>query len=351
MFQFFNFGGKLKNLINAVPCPMGFTGLTRVKKGKNEIGFPHQGLRALLMWLIVFPVAGCDLRDGRADDVAIEIGSIRLTHDELKREMAFIYPALGGSGDQSAEVKKRLVRQVVDYYLIIEHARKQGIVVSDEEFQEELAALKREYRQHGFKEALLRAGVNPQSWKDRLRTQLLVKKVIQQVSAGTDPPSYEEMAAYFETHRLEFNETEGVRFQQIVCKSKKEAQEIRARLQAGERMSELANRYSVAPEAENRGDVAWTSRGELDESMEKALFSLKKGEISPVVKTAFGFHLLQVTERRPGGPRDLPEAIEEVESKLLRERQEAAYKKWLKNLRTEFKVKINKEITKKAKIS
>ncbi len=318
---------------------------------EKRIRFMSHGLYCLLCWSLTFPALGCGVFDHEPDDVIIEIGSTCLTRDTLKKEMEFMSGEMPVSGDHAEEIKKQLVRQIIDYFLIIEYAKKNDISVSEKDFQKNLKEIKKEYTENDFREALLRGYADPESWEHRLRNQLLVSKVIKEASRGIPSPSYEEIKHYFQENRNDFRSPEMLSFRQIVCKSKKEAENLRDRLHAGEDMGELAGKYSIAPEAENNGDVGWVARGDLDEAMEKTLFSMQPGETSPIVKTDFGYHLFEVTARRPAGLKELPEVIDEIESTLLQQRHEDFYKKWLKKLRSEFKVKINQDMLAKLKLS
>jgi len=318
---------------------------------KKQIRCIHRGPYCLLSWLLIFPVAACGLFDQETDDAVIEIGSIRLTREALKREMAYVSRGLSLSGTQTEKIRNQLVRQIIDYYLIMDYGRKEGISVSEDEFQDELKALKKGYEENDFRESLLRAYEDPESWESRLRNQLFVRKVIREVSAGVDSPSYEEIKAYYDENRAEFRYPEMLKFRQIVCGSKKDAQKLRGRLMAGEDMGELAKEYSIAPEAENRGQVGWIARGDLEQAMEKILFSLQKGRISPVVKTGSGYHLFEVMDRRRAGLKELAEVMDDIESRLLRERRERFCETWLKRLRAESDIKINQELLTQLKAS
>ncbi|MBW1783749.1 MAG: peptidylprolyl isomerase [Deltaproteobacteria bacterium] len=289
--------------------------------------------------------------DHEPDDVIIEIGSTCLTPDTLKKEMKFMSGGMPVQAEHAEEIKKQLLSQIIDYHLILEYAKKNGISVSEEDFQKNLNEIKKEYTENDFQEALLREYVDPASWEDRFRNQLLVSKVIKEASKGILPPSYEEIKRYFQENRNDFRSAEMLRFRQIVCKSKEEVEKLRERLQAGEDMGALAREYSIAPEAENNGEVGWVARGDLDEAMEKALFSMQHGASSPIVKTDFGYHLFEVIARRPAGLKELPEVIDKIESTLLWQRHEDFHKKWLKKLRSEFKVKINQDMLAKLKLS
>jgi len=255
------------------------------------------------------------------------------------------------SGNHAEEIKNRLISQIIDYYLIMEYAKKNGISVSEKAFQKNLEEIKEEYTENDFQEALLRAYIDPESWEHRFKNQLLVSKVVKQVSEGVASPDYEEIKGYFQENRDVFRSPGMLKFRQIVCKSENETEKLRKRLLAGEDMGELAREYSIAPEAGNDGEVGWVARGDLDASMENALFSMRTGEISPVVKTAFGYHIFEIMDRRSAGFKDLPEVIDEIESTLLRQRREDFYKKWLKKLRSDFKVKINREMIAKLDLS
>jgi len=134
-----------------------------------------------------------------------------------------------------------------------------------------------------------------------------------------------------------------LKFRQIVCTNRKEAEKLLKRLHNGEEMETLAKKYSVAPEAENGGEVGWIARGQLEESMEKALFSLHVGTISNVVKTPYGYHIFEVLEIRPEGIKGLSEVRQEIMSKLRSYRQEVFYKKWLDTLKSEFRTDIDEK--------
>jgi len=112
---------------------------------EKNVGFIRFGLYCLLCWTLIFPVAGCGLFDHETDDVIIEIGSSRLTGDDLKREIKFTIGGMTLPSSQAEEIKALLVRQIVDYYLVIEYGRENGIAVSEAEFEAELKALRGDY--------------------------------------------------------------------------------------------------------------------------------------------------------------------------------------------------------------
>ncbi len=318
---------------------------------RQKIRFMQYGLYCFVCWTLIFLPLGCGLSDHGEGDPVIVIGSKHLSSDALKKEMEFIGGGVPVPVKHAKEIKTRLIEQIIDYYLIIEYGKQNNISISENEFQRSIKEIKKEYSEDAFRKVLLQGYVDPALWEHRLRNQLLVGKVIKQVLDKTASPSYEEIKIYFQKNKDKFRSPEMLRFRQIVCRSKKEAAKLRYRIRAGEDMGELAKKYSTAPESEANGVVGWVARGDLDETMENALFSMQIGKISPIIKTSFGYHLFEVMSCAPAGVKGLSEVMPEIESQLLRQKQGVFYQKWLEKLRSDFEVKVNQPMLSKLELS
>jgi peptidyl-prolyl cis-trans isomerase C len=294
--------------------------------------------------LIPLLILGCDLFEKDKNDSVLIIGSRNITPDELKKDMAFMTLGMGVSKVLLSPLRDQLIEQIIDHYLIIEYGRENTITLSENELQQAINSIKKEYTEDAFQEALLRGYVDFEEWKDRLREQLLKNKIIKNAITSISPPSYKEIQRYYEENLNEFRYPRMLEFRQIVTRTREEGEELLQRLRNGESMSELARKNSIAPEAENGGNVGWVALGQLDESMEKVLFSMSPGKMSPVIKTPYGYHIFEVLSIRPEGTKKLPEVLSEIESKFIDQKREAAFKKWLGELRTHFKVKVNKQL-------
>ena len=294
--------------------------------------------------LIPFFVAGCGVFDKSGSNVVIIVGSRQITANELIKDMEFIGAGMDLPADQWDRIRKQLVEQVIDHYLVIEYGKENGISISETELESALKEIKKEYTDKAFKDALLREYVDYNEWEDRLREQLLVNKIMEGITENVVPPNHQEIKQYLQGNRDEFRAPEMLKFRQIVTRTKEEAEDLLKRLKNGEDMGELAGKYSIAPESESGGEVGWVARGQLDESMEKALFSLQEGKISPVVKTPYGYHIFEVLALQSERIKKLPEVVEEIELRLLDQRRERLFKKWLQELRVHFGVKVNEEL-------
>ena len=155
-----------------------------------------------------------------------------------------------------------------------------------------------------------------------------------------DPRSFAKAVAvtplqvqdYYETHEKEFRISEAVHVRHILFRvpegadARKEG-EIRAKalsleeqLKKGADFAALARKYSEDPSASRGGDLGKLRRGESVPEFEKAAFSLKPGEISDLVRTQFGFHIVQVVSKEPEKTRRLEEVREEIVQRLRLEK-------------------------------
>lgn len=307
-----------------------------------------------LFWgLCLFSVfsPGCGLFDPAEDTVGIVVGSTHITTNKLKTDMEFISAGMEVPDQQRDRIRDKLVEQCIEHYLIIEYGKQNGITISERELQKALKDVGKNYTEDAFDDALLRGFVDLEQWKAQLKEHLLVKKIIGKATESIAPPIYQDIVKYYESNQNEFRSPKLVEFMQIVTRTSKEAEDLLKRLQNGEQMSELARKHSVAPEAENGGKVGWVAEGHLNESMEKILFSMPQGKISPVVETPYGYHIFKVLSIKPAGLTELSDAIEEIESKLLLQKREVFLKKWLQDLRNHFEVKVNQDRLNKLELS
>lgn len=163
--------------------------------------------------------------------------------------------------------------------------------------------------------------------------------------------SESEVAQYYEDNRDEFVRPERLRIRRIFLKAgqdkpereavKTRLLELRAEAAAGADFAELARTQSEGPDAEAGGLIGnWTQRGDLVEALESAAFALKTGELSDVIETEWGFHLLLVEERREAGTTPLEEAWPRIEEALRNQQAQDRYDKWIADLRKRSRVRI-----------
>jgi len=142
----------------------------------------------------------------------------------------------------------------------------------------------------------------------------------------------DELAEYYELNLDSYREPEKVRVRHILFRidpdtSPEEAALVRSRAETvrqlalkGEDFAKLAQEYSEGPTAKNGGDLGWLAREQMIEPFAEAAFKLEKDQVSDLVRTDFGLHLIKIEDRRPARTRTLEEAKDEIREKIIKER-------------------------------
>jgi parvulin-like peptidyl-prolyl isomerase len=255
-----------------------------------------------------------------------------------------LIPDLEISPQEWKDTLDQLVERLVDHYLVLEYGRDKGISVSETELEAAIREIRRDYADGDFQETLLKRAVDFEEWKEGLKEHLLVRKILRVVMEELPPLTHEEILAYFDAHARDFRHPAMVRARQVVVRSRGEAQAVLKRLQGGEKMEELAGVYSISPESKRQGDMGWIARGQMHESMEKALFSLSPGQTSPIVESPYGFHIFQVVSRKSEGQKAFPEVRAEIEEKLTLRKEELFFGRWLQDLRNLYPVTVDRQV-------
>jgi parvulin-like peptidyl-prolyl isomerase len=288
-------------------------------------------------------LAACGLADHSDDRTVITVGNRKVSSDEVKRDLKRMTFDMDIGAQDMQAVMEPFLSKLVDYYLILEYGREKGIHLSERELESAVREIKKDYSEKDFQETLLRGFIDFEDWKAALGEQLLIRKIVNRAMENMKPVSFEEIKTYYNSHQEEFRVPLMVRFRQIVTSTREEAEKALKRLNHGEDMGSIIDEFMKAQGKQYGGEVDWVAKGDLDESVEKVVFSLPVGKVSGVVQTPYGFHLFEVLERRPEGMKSLPEAVKEIELKLEREKQEAFMTQWLKGLRENIPVRINQK--------
>jgi peptidyl-prolyl cis-trans isomerase C len=236
-----------------------------------------------------------------------------------------------------AELRRNLLDLMIREALLLKYSERRGMTVSESDLRDAQELFLEDYS--GAEELPQRMGVDWQRWRGmlegQLRIQLLLEEILQDVAVDD-----EQVAAYYRDHRELFVQPREVRVYRIVAAQNEDAVELLRRLKKGAEFSFLAKQYSLGPEAALGGDLGFLRPGQMPLELEEAAFSLEVGQVSEVIPSAYGFHILRVEERRE--PRELPlrEVKEEIRNLLLHDKAQRRLETWLKEQRGQAKVKI-----------
>jgi peptidyl-prolyl cis-trans isomerase C len=160
----------------------------------------------------------------------------------------------------------------------------------------------------------------------------------------------EEIKEYYEKNLQRFSSPPKVKARHILLRDRKEAEKVLAKLKKGEDFSQLAKEYSIdLPMAKEGGAMGTIEKGKGLPELEKVLFVLKVGEISDIVETRYGFHILTVDEIITTQYRPFEEVKESIRKGLLQQKEAKAFDEMAANLEKNAKIKIFEENLQTAK--
>ncbi len=287
------------------------------------------------------------------DKVIARVGSTEITTRDLKRYYRTIMPAphevTGPDTPIPEALKRALLERLIEDKLLLKEAAREGITVKDEEVDQLYKAVSEDYG--GKLETFLKKmHLTPKEWKANLRKDLLIDKVVSQHMKGIGEITREEIKRYYHTHLDEFQIPMQYRLSQIVVPTLALAEQIQKKLKNGEEFSELAKRYSIFPEGKQGGDLGYWREDRLPREFE-AVRQMKVGEVSDILRSSYGYHIIMLTGIREARVLGLKEAGPEIARRLLQEKRETEKERWLKTLKEKVEITRYWEVLKNVSLN
>lgn len=305
---------------------------------------------ALACCLLLLAIPGSSAEERRGEqprELAARVNGAPIYEDQLKPAVDASLRKLGrrGAGEATPERLRELRRQALDRAigeeLLWQESQKLLIEGMDEKVDEKLAALRKEFAsEEQFEAFLRRANLTPESLRVSLRARIRREAYLESKGLAESKIPEEQIREAYERHPESYarEETVGVRHILIAVdraagpdewnKAQREATAIRQELLAGQDFAELARAHSDCSSAPEGGNLGSITRGYMPEAFQKVAFAMEEDSISEVVKTEFGYHIIEVYEKNPAGVapyEDVREFIEEFLQQRELERRLAAH--------------------------
>lgn len=291
-------------------------------------------------------------------------------------------PAGEQTPERVADIKKRVLEQMIDDRLLIDETKRKQIRVSQLEVDDGVKKVRTRFETEAeFKKELDKENMTNDEFRKHIQDQLATIKLIdQEVKAKVTPPSDEEVNKLYETvnaiikdkplpagnspseleelkalaKAVERSFAERARARHILIRvpatasnteraeALKKIKDIQARLKKGEDFADLASKYSEDPGSKTRGgDLGYFSRGDMVPPFDKAVFALAVGETSDVVTTDFGYHIIQLQEKKASGKMTLDDVKDNLKEYLYQQRGAKRFESYVKELRAKADIKVN----------
>src|SRR5262249_42661514 len=206
--------------------------------------------------------------------------------------------------------------------------------------------------QEAFEKALKDRGMTVDSLKSDARTDLSVNKVMDGAVANIPGPTDAEAKDFYEKNPDKFKEDEQVRASHILvrvdpnadakmkARAKAEIDSVLKQAKSGADFAQLAQQHSQDGSAAQGGDVGYFPKGQMVPEFDQAAFALPVGQVSGVVTTQFGYHVIKVTDRKPARTIPLDEAMPRIKGYLEQQKKQKAAETFIDGLKKKSKIEI-----------
>ncbi len=237
---------------------------------------------------------------------------------------------------------QQVLNQMISELLVQEKAAKQQIEVSLDEITIEIDKFKKQFGdEKSLSNQLSVQGMTVEDLKSQIELQLLTKKLL--VKDKNLQVTELEIKEYFDKNKDKMATPEQIRVSHILVGTEQEAKDLLIALQARADFKLLAKAKSMDNlNKEKGGEIGFFSKGNLVPEFEQVAFGLKKaGDISDIVKTQFGYHVIRLEERKPSQSAEFTQQIQDkIEELLLQQKLSQEIPNWLQELHSKAEIKL-----------
>ena len=285
------------------------------------------------------------------------VNGVAILSDRLAVAVNRLLPALSFHGNvdpaKQAQLRKQALDGLIDEELENQDALRRKVPVTAAEIEDGLAQLRRRYPSaQAFDRAMRDNGVTRKDLEQEIARTIRVRKVIDLTVTSIADVTEAEAETYYRKNLPKFVMPERVRVFAITisvdpsgtkddwAKRKKTAEDIRARILAGSSFEAEAKAHSTDPSKSSGGDMGWIHRGGMTPEFERITTAMKPGEVSEVVQTIYGYHVVRVAAIAPPEQRTFPQVKESLVKDLSVKRREESKTTWLEGLRARATIEI-----------
>jgi peptidyl-prolyl cis-trans isomerase SurA len=248
------------------------------------------------------------------------------------------------------EARKDYLNQMIEDKLILQQAKKLGVIVDDSEVEEQFKQIKSKFPSEDiFYSEVQKAGISTEVLKKRYRENIMMGKLVSHEVKEKVVVTPSEIDEYYKKHSEELKAPEAVRVRSIMLRFegekseeavKQKSYDILKLIKEGRDFGELAKLYSQGLKSDEGGDFGFVERGQMREDFDKVIFSMKEGEVSEPLRTDTGYFIFKTEQKRDARTLTLQEAHDDIENIIYREKAQQRYKDWIAKLKRDAFIQI-----------
>ncbi len=318
------------------------------------------GVMALLAsWL----VTGCsdngeDQEQGASESpMVVKVNSEVIIEEEVAKEETRMLQQMARGRDPSVmermrpQARKQAVANLVNRKLLEQAAESGGYSKEPEKTEQRIKEIRDRFDSEAdYHNQLASSGITEEKLRQQILDGTRIEKMIDEWTANMPAIPDSQALNYYNNYHQQFERQERVKASHILMKvdsnttqqEKMEKKEklagIKREIKQGSDFAEMAREYSEGPSGEEGGNLGFFERGQMVPPFEKAAFSMEKGEISDLVESRFGYHLIKVTGREEAGTTPFEEVKDRIKEYLSESQEQQIVMEHLDSLRAESEI-------------
>jgi peptidyl-prolyl cis-trans isomerase C len=279
----------------------------------------------------------------------------KVTEAEVTREMGMLASQMSGNPQQmesmQGAVRKQAIDNLINKMLLEQAAVKEGIKVPEQDLNARIGDIKKQFpTEQEFTARIQSMGMTPDELRQEVEKSMTFEALMAKHTADLKAPTDADLKAFYDSNLDSFKQPEQIKASHILLtvgkddtpaqKAEKLAkiQGLRKQLVGGADFATLASQNSDCPSKANGGDLGFFGRGQMVPPFDAAAWSLKVGQLSDVVTTDFGYHLIKVTDHKDAHDVSFEEAKPQITGYLDNQGKQAAMTTYVQGLRSTAKI-------------
>lgn len=272
---------------------------------------------------------------------------------ELNRARKVMLRGQTVPAEQQAALDKQAVEQLVSAELLYQAAAKTELKDLDKQIDAKLAQGKARFKdEQDFKKAIKELEMDEKDLREYTRRDLLISRFVETAFVSKAVVPETEVRAFYDKNLDKFKQNESVKASHILIgvdskatveektKAREKAEKLRKELAGGADFGTLAKGNSTCPSSQQGGDLGFFGKGQMVPAFETAAFALKPGEISDVVETQFGYHIIKLMEKNPAATADYKDVKAKIEEFLKGQKVNESIQKFLEETKKTAKIEL-----------
>ena len=286
-----------------------------------------------------------------------EINGVVITKEQFEKELNIHLDRVLKQGQQLSEdqkeaLKKDILDGLIERELLYQESQKTGIKVDEKMIDEQLTAIKKRFpSETEFKLALGKMGLTEYEVKTQITRGLAIRQLIEQQITSKIVITDLETKAYYDNNPQMFKQSAQVKASHILIKvdagatdaqkaeARKKIDTVQQKIKDGGDFAALAREYSEGPSKTRGGDLGYFRRGQMVKPFEEAAFNMKTDEVSGIVETRFGYHIIKVYDKKPAQTLAYTDVKDKLNQRMKQQKVEKDASRYINQLKKDAKIK------------